>query len=211
VIGRAAQKPYFQGGGSSYINPTQVDIPFKELQLRAGNAELTYAEGYPPDDSLQPALIEEAVSLAQNADVALLYIALPAFKETEGSDRPDLDLTEQQVMLIQAVSKVQPNTVVILNNGAPVAMHTWLDGTAAVLEAWMMGQAGGGAIADILFGITNPSGKLAETFPLKLTDTPAYLNFPGDLSEVLYGEGLFIGYRYYDQRIWMSSSPLVLD
>ncbi|HEX9013708.1 MAG TPA: glycoside hydrolase family 3 C-terminal domain-containing protein, partial [Anaerolineaceae bacterium] len=106
----------------------------------------------------------------------------------------------QQVALIQAVTKVQPRTVVILNNGSAVAMGQWIDGTAAVLEAWMMGQAGGGAIADILFGKVNPSGKLAETFPLKLVDTPAYLNFPGGYGEVRYGEGIFIGYRYYDAK-----------
>jgi beta-glucosidase len=95
---------------------------------------------------------------------------------------------------------VQPRTVVILNNGAPVAMSDWIDGAAAVLEAWMMGQAGGGAIADVLFGRVNPSGKLAETFPLRLADTPAYLNFPGENGAVRYGEGIFIGYRYYDAR-----------
>jgi beta-glucosidase len=145
-------------------------------------------------------LINEAVATAKVADVALLYIALPTFKESEGYDRPDLDLTEQQVALIQAVTAVQPNTVVILNNGAPVVVRDWIDGTAAVLEAWMMGQAGGGAIADVLFGRVNPSGKLAETYPVKLADTPAYLNFPGENGVVRYGEGLFIGYRYYDSK-----------
>jgi beta-glucosidase len=90
--------------------------------------------------------------------------------------------------------------VVILNSGSAVAMADWIDGPAAILEAWLMGQAGGGAIADILFGRTNPSGKLAETFPLKLADTPAYLNFPGENGVVRYGEGMFIGYRYYDAK-----------
>ena len=138
--------------------------------------------------------------LAKAADVALLYVALPTYKESEGYDRADLDLTPQQVALIKAVAAIQPNTIVILNNGAPVAVSEWIDDTAAVLEAWMMGQAGGGAIADVLFGRVNPSGKLAETYPLKLSDTPAYLNFPGENGEVRYGEGLFIGYRYYDAR-----------
>ena len=200
VIGQAAREAHFQGGGSSHINPTQVSIPYKELQQLAGGAELTYAEGYPADNSYRPEMIEEAVKLAQDADVALLYIALPHFKESEGYDRADLDLTEQQVGLIKAVGKVQPKTVVILNNGAPVDMRAWLEHTAAVLEAWMMGQAGGGAIADVLFGKVNPSGKLAETFPLKLSDTPAHTNYPGGNGEVHYGEGLFIGYRYYDAK-----------
>jgi beta-glucosidase len=127
-------------------------------------------------------------------------VALPSFKESEGYDRADLELTEQQVALIKAVAAIQPNTIVILNNGAPVTMSDWIAAPAAILEAWMMGQAGGGAIADVLFGRVNPSGKLAETYPLKLADTPAYLNFPGENGEVHYGEGLFIGYRYYDAK-----------
>ena len=200
VIGQAAREAHFQGGGSSHINPTKVAVPFTELQQLAGSAELTYAEGYPDDNSYRPEMIEEAVKLAQDADVALLYIALPHFKESEGYDRADLDLTEQQVGLIKAVGRVQLKTVVLLNSGAPVVMRAWVDHTAAVLEAWMMGQAGGGAIADVLFGKVNPSGKLAETFPLKLSDTPAHINYPGGNGKVHYGEGLFIGYRYYDAK-----------
>ena len=200
VIGRAAQEPHFQGHGSSHINPTQVDAPFAELEKLAGGARLTYSEGYPADDSSQPALIAAAVAAAQAAEVALLYIALPTFKESEGYDRADLDLTAHQVALIQAVTAAQPRSVVILNNGSAVTMSAWIDGAAAVLEAWMMGQAGGGAIADILFGVVNPSGKLAETFPLRLADTPAYLNHPGEYGQVSYGERLFIGYRYYDAK-----------
>lgn len=200
VIGRAAKEPHFQGGGSSHINPTQVDSPFDELQARAGDAVLTYCPGYPADDSFDQALIDEAVTAAQAAEVALLYIALPSYKESEGYDRADLDLTRQQVALIQAVSAVQPRCVVILHNGSAVVMSEWIEGVAAVLEAWMMGQAGGGAIADILYGVVNPSGKLAETFPVRLVDTPAHLNFPGENGQVRYGEGLYIGYRYYDAK-----------
>jgi beta-glucosidase len=200
VIGRAAEHAHFQGGGSSHINPTRVAVPFKEVQQLAEHAELTYAAGYPTDNTFQQALIDEAVVLAKAADVALLYVALPTFKESEGYDRADLDLTEQQVALIKAVAAIQPNTIVILNNGAPVTLSDWFEAPAAILEAWMMGQAGGGAIADVLFGKVNPSGKLAETYPLKLADTPAYLNFPGENGVVRYGEGLFIGYRYYDAK-----------
>jgi beta-glucosidase len=200
VIGRAAEHAHFQGGGSSHINPTRVAVPFNEVQQLAEHAELTYAAGYPTDNSFQQPLIDEAVTLATTADVALLYIALPSFKESEGYDRADLDLTAQQVALIKAVAAIQPNTIVILNNGAPVALGDWFDDVAAILEAWMMGQAGGGAIADVLFGRVNPSGKLAETFPQRLIDTPAYLNYPGENGVVRYGEGLFIGYRYYDAR-----------
>ena len=200
VIGRAAQQAHFQGGGSSHINPTQVDVPFVELQKLAPEVELQYAEGYPEDDSFQQEMIEAAVSAAQESDVALLYLGLPSYKESEGYDRPDLDLTGQQVALVKAVTAVQPRTVVIVNNGSAVAMSEWIEGAAAVLEAWMMGQAGGGAIADVLTGKVNPSGKLAETYALKLSDTPAHLNFPGENGKVRYGEGLFIGYRYYDAK-----------
>jgi beta-glucosidase len=200
AIGRSAQHAHFQGGGSSHIKPTKVAVPFDELAALARDAELTYAEGYPKDDYFRQDLIDEAVTLAQDADVAVLYIALPTFKESEGYDRPDLDLTEQQIALIKAVAAVQSKTVVVLNNGAPVAMSAWIDDVTAVLESWLMGQAGGMAIADVLFGKVNPSGKLAETFPLKLADTPSHLNWPGDAGAVRYGEGLFIGYRYYDAK-----------
>ena len=200
VIGRSAENAHFQGGGSSHINPTRVDVPFKEIQTRAGHAELTYAEGYPEDNSYRQDLIDQAVNLARSADLALLFIALPAFKESEGYDRKDLDLTDQQIALIKAVSSIQPNTVVILNNGAPVAVSAWIEDVAAVLEAWMMGQAGGAAVADVLFGLVNPCGKLAETFPLKLSDTPAHGNWPGGAGVVRYGEGMLIGYRYYDTK-----------
>lgn len=200
IIGHSAETAHFQGGGSSHINPTKVAVPYKEIKSRATDAELLFAPGYTMDESAQPALISEAVNAAQSAEVAILFIALPSSKESEGYDRADLELTEQQKALIQAVSKVQPRTVVVLNNGAPVVMDPWIDTVAAVLEGYMMGQAGGAAIADILFGLINPSGKLAETFPKKLNDTPAYLNWPGETGEVRYGEGLFIGYRYYDAR-----------
>ena len=200
VIGRSAEEACLQGGGSSHINPTKVAIPLKELQNQAGEADLSYSEGYPADGSFRQDLIDQAVGLAQSADVALLFVALPSFKESEGYDRLDLDLTQQQTALIKAVAKAQPKTVVVLNNGAPVTMSSWIDDVAAVLEAWMMGQAGGGAIADILFGKVNPSGKLAETFPIKTTDTPAHINWPGGAGAVRYGEGIFIGYRYYDAK-----------
>mgnify|MGYP000912416346 FL=1 len=200
VIGHSAQNAHFQGGGSSHINPTGVANPLIELKKVSPDAEFSYCEGYPSDDSSRPEMVREAVTMASNSHVALLFIALPTFKESEGYDRTDMQLTDQQINLIQAVSKAQPNTVVILNNGSPVVMSPWIDGVAAVLESYMMGQAGGSAIADILFGKVNPSGKLAETFPLKLEDTPAYLNWPGDAGSVNYGEGMYIGYRHYDAR-----------
>lgn len=200
VIGQAAQTAHFQGEGSSHINPTKVSVPFMELQTAAGDAEFSFARGYPADNAIRPDLIDEAVAIAQTADVAVLMIALPGYIESEGYDRTSLDLTPQQITLIKAIAGVQPNTVVVLNNGAPIAMSEWIDDVAAVLEGWMMGQAGGISIADVLLGKVNPSGKLAETFPLKLVDTPAYLNWPGEAGKVYYGEGQYIGYRYYDAK-----------
>lgn len=200
VIGRSAVEAHYQGGGSSHVNPTRVVAPFDALRACAPATQFTYAEGYPADDSFRQELLDQAVAAARAAEVALLFVALPAFKESEGYDRQDLDLTDHQVTLIQAVSRAQPHTVVILNNGAPIAMSAWLAGVAAVLEAWMMGQAGGAAVADVLFGRANPCGRLAETFPLRLSDTPAFINWPGEAGAVCYGEGLFVGYRYYDAR-----------
>jgi beta-glucosidase len=198
VIGLSARQPHYQGGGSSHINATRVDVPFVELGKLAGDADLHFAPGYTMEEGFDQALIDEAVSIAERTNVALLFIALPPFKESEGYDRPDIDLTGQQVALIKAVSAIQPYTVVVLNNGSPVAMQEWIGDVPAVIEAWLMGQAGGGAIADVLFGATNPSGRLAETYPIGLSDTPAFTNFPGDGDSVYYGERLFIGYRYYD-------------
>jgi len=200
VIGRSAKDAYFQAGGSSHVNPTKVAIPLDELKARAGKSNIRYAEGYPADHAFRQDMIDEAVSFARTSDVAIIYIALPALEESEGYDRQRNDLPEQQIALINAVSKVQLKTVVVINNGSPVAMKSWIDGVAAVLEGYTMGQAGGAAIAEILLGQINPSGKLAETFPMKLADTPAYLNWPGDGQTVRYGEGLFIGYRYYDAK-----------
>ncbi len=200
IIGQSAKEAHFQGGGSSHINPTKVDVPFDEIKKLAGNAELSYAQGYTMKPGFQPELIGEAVKIAVGADVALLFVALPPYKDNEGNDRPDMELSEQQVTLINAVAAVQPKCVVILNNGSAIDMRAWIDGAAAVVEAYLFGQAGGGAVADVLFGKVNPSGRLAETFPFKINDTPAYTNFPGENGKVRYGEGLFIGYRYYEAR-----------
>ena len=195
VIGQAAQTPVFQGGGSSHIKSTRVDSPLEHLKERA---EIQYAVGDGVTESIGQSHIDEAVTVARAADVALLFIALPASIESEGYDRKDLHLTPQQVALIQAVARANPRTVVILNNGSAIDMRAWIGDVSAVIEAWLPGQAGAGAIVDILYGDVCPSGKLAETFPLKLTDTPAHLNFPGENNEVRYGEGIFVGYRAYD-------------
>ena len=131
--------------------------------------------------------------------MAVVFAGLPPEWEWEGFDRDRLELPAAHNRLIEAVCAVQPHTVVYLANGSPVTMP-WLDQAEAVIEGWLGGQAAGGAAADLLFGLVNPSGKLAETLPRRLEDTPAYLNFPGEADSVRYGEGLFVGYRYYDRK-----------
>ncbi len=142
VIGVAAKEAHFQGGGSSHVNATRVDSPFEELRKLAGDAELVYAPGYTMQDDFDQALIDEAITAAAQAEIALLYIALPPFKESEGYDRPDIDLSDQQVALIQAVSAAQPRCVVILNNGAAVAMHDWIRACARRARSVVDGPGG---------------------------------------------------------------------
>ena len=158
----------------------------------------TYAAGYDPVTS-QPdqALIDQAVALAQNAEVAVVYAGLPGIFESEGFDREHLELPVQHTALIQAVAEANPKTVVVLANGAPVTMP-WIAQVSSVLEGYLGGQASGGGLADILMGKENPSGKLAETFPIALSDVPSTAWFPGEQRQMQYREGVYIGYRYFD-------------
>lgn len=143
--------------------------------------------------------IERAAQIAAGADVALVFAGLNGDWESEGHDRLDMELAGDQVALIEAVAAANPNTVVVLNTGSPIRMP-WLGRVKAVLEAWFGGQETGNAIADVLFGDANPSGRLPETFPVRMEDNPAFLNYPGENGHVLYGEGLFVGYRYYEKK-----------
>jgi len=143
--------------------------------------------------------IERAVELAAVSDTALLFAGLTGEWDTEGQDRPHMDLVGRQNELIARVAAANPKTIVVLQTGAPATMP-WLDKVAAVLEAWYPGQECGNAIADVLFGEVNPSGKLPQTFPVRLEDNPAYINYPGENGRVRYGEGIFVGYRYYDKK-----------
>ncbi len=145
-----------------------------------------------------PDSIQRAAQLAARCDVALVFAGMPTGFESEGHDRPDMDIPGPQTELIRAVAKANPHTVVVLNAGSPVNMP-WLDEIPALLEAYYPGQEGGHAVANVLFGDVNPSGKLTVTFPKRLEDSPAFINFPGT-KEVFYGEGIFAGYRYYDKK-----------
>lgn len=201
LIGAFARKPRFQGGGSSHINPTKVDDIVEEMTQVAGEGvTFSYAPGYRIEaDDVDETLMHEAVQAAKSADTAVVFVGLPDRYESEGYDRAHLRLPDNHIRLIEEIAKVQSRVVVVLSNGSPVEMP-WLPQVQAVLEAYLGGQAVGGAIADLLYGEVNPSGKLAETFPAKLSHNPSYLNFPGEGDRVDYREGIFVGYRYYDKK-----------
>src|SRR5256885_10745132 len=143
--------------------------------------------------------IERAAALAADSDVAIVCVGFGGDWQSEGFDRETLAMPGQQDALVEQVAAANPRTIVVLNTGSPISMP-WLEKVAAVVQAWYPGQECGNAIADVLFGDTNPSGKLPQTFPLRLEDTPTYLDFPGENGKVYYGEGLFVGYRYYDKK-----------
>ncbi|NCF33815.1 MAG: glycosyl hydrolase, partial [Proteobacteria bacterium] len=196
LIGAFAQKPRFQGAGSSQVRPTQVETLHEALGEYL--SDIIYAPGYDPVSSApNQTLINEAVAAATEADVAVVYVGLPAIFESEGFDRSHLDLPAQHNALVEAVANANPNTVVVLANGAPVTMP-WLEKVPAILEGYLGGQASGGGIADVLVGGQNPSGKLAETFPLSLHDVPCTPWFPGENRQMQYREGIYVGYRYFD-------------
>jgi beta-glucosidase len=198
LIGRFARTPRYQGAGSSLINPTRLDNLYDEMVALDGNRDIVYAPGYPAKgDQIDRALIEAAVQAAQAADVAVVCAGLTNMHEVEGLDRKHLRLPASHDALIEAVTAVQPNTVVVLSNGAPVEMP-WVAQAPAIVEGYLGGQAGAGALADVLCGVTNPNGKLAETFPLRLEDNPSHCCFPAGPSTVEYRESIYVGYRYYE-------------
>ncbi|WP_027946891.1 glycoside hydrolase family 3 C-terminal domain-containing protein [Amycolatopsis taiwanensis] len=199
VIGAFAEQPRYQGAGSSLINPTKLDKSIDEIRALATGA-VSYAAGFTLDGSGDnAALRKDAVAAASAADVAVVFLGLPAAAESEGYDREHLDLPAVQLELLDAVLAANSRTVVVLSNGAVVSLP-FRDRVPSIVEGWLLGQAGGGAIADVLYGIVNPSGKLTETIPLRLQDTPSYGNFPGEFGHVRYGEGILVGYRWYDAR-----------
>ena len=200
VIGELATKVRYQGGGSSHINPTKLDNTYEEIVNFAGSENIRYARGYDLsiDDTIYE-LTEEAKQLAIEADKVILFIGLPERYESEGFDRTHLNIPKNQCDLVKVLKSVNENIVVVLSNGSPIEMP-FISDVKAILEAYLTGQASGKAICDILYGEVNPSGKLAETFPLKLSDNPSYLNFPGEVDKVEYKEGIFVGYRYYDKK-----------
>lgn len=196
-IGKFAEAPRFQGGGSSHINSFKIT---GALEAAKEVAQVTYAQGYDiKEDVIDQDMLNQAVETAKEADVAVIFAGLPDAFESEGYDRSHMRMPQCQNTLISEIAKVQENVVVVLHNGSPVEMP-WADEVKGILEAYLGGQAVGQAEVDVLFGKVNPCGKLAETIPYKLADNPSYLNFPGDGQTVTYNEGVFVGYRYYDTK-----------
>lgn len=209
VIGAFAKVPCYMGGGSGHMNGHTLDIPTEELDRILGGKEYAYAAGYqinagfPPEDTPRPDLIAEAVQVAEKAGLILMFTGYPYGVESEGYDRTDLLLPKSQRDLLDAVLKVNSNVVLVVNTGAPVDLSAYNKKVRAILQGGYAGEAAGSAAVDILFGLAEPGGRLPETYPCRLEDTPSYLNFPSypdTVPNVVYGEGIYIGYRWYDAR-----------
>lgn len=196
VIGEMAVKPRYQGGGSSNVNAINVT---KALDEMSKYGETEYAQGYSLEDDKDYSLITEAARLAGECDRAVIICGLPESYESEGFDRRHINLPDSQLKLIDEVVRKQPETIIVLCNGAPVAMP-FVGRVKAILEAYLGGEGSGEAIADILYGKANPCGKLAETFPQFLENNPSYTNFPGENGRVNYAEGIYVGYRWYEKH-----------
>jgi beta-glucosidase len=196
VIGAFAQTPRFQGAGSSLVNATRVTTALGALE--ALGAKVTYTPGYDAaSGEASDAMIDEAVAAAAGASAVLLMVGLPATAETEGLDRTHLDLPRGQAWLIEAVAAANPRTVVAVSAGAPVHME-WAEHPAAVLLSYLGGQASGEALIDVILGAVEPSGRLAESIPMRVEDLPSHDNFATHPTQVEYREGLNVGYRFHD-------------
>ncbi|MFN2340126.1 MAG: beta-glucosidase [Halanaerobium sp.] len=203
VVGELAQEVRYQGIGSSQVNPTRLDTHLEALEAKfSEKLEVHYTPGYSSEAEAEENenLKEKALRIAENKDYVIIYAGLPDKVEAEGYDRDDLQLPEEQNQLIKELAAVNPNIIVVLNNGSAVDLREWINNVSAVIEAGLPGQAGALALADIIAGEINPAAKLAESYPLKLEDNPSYLDFPGSDRTVRYGEGIYIGYRYYDKK-----------
>lgn len=217
VIGEFARTPRYQGGGSSRVNPTGLESALDSLRAAlSGRRELRFAPGFEigsgsgsesGSERSDPELVAEAARVAAGAEVVILFLGLPPAYESEGFDRTHMNLPAAQLRLLAEIAAVNSNVVVVLSNGSPVLVADWEHQARALVEGWLLGQAGGSALADVLLGHTSPSGKLAETIPRRFEDNPALGNFPGEHHVVRYGEGLLIGYRWYDARRLEVSYP----
>ena len=199
VIGEFARTPRYQGAGSSQVTPPRVDSALDGLTALLGE-RVSFAAGFTleGDEAADAGLLDEARAAAASADRVVLFLGLPESYESEGFDRTSIDLPANQRALLAAVAEITEDVVVVLSNGSLVETATWEGRVRAILEGWLLGQAGGTALAQLLVGRANPSGKLTESIPVDLQSTSAFLNFPGGEGEVVYGERIYVGYRYYD-------------
>ena len=195
-IGDFVRSPRYQGAGSSQINPRMIDNAYDALMEKG--YPFVYARGYDKEtDVTDLTLLKEAVEVAKQTDTVVIFAGLTDVYESEGFDRDHLSIPQSHIDLINAVARVNPNLVIVLEGGAPVEMP-WEGCAKAILNGYLGGQASGSATVDLLYGDANPSGKLAETYPLTLEDNPSFFNFPGSRKSVEYRESLYVGYRYYD-------------
>jgi beta-glucosidase len=198
IIGRFGKEPRYQGAGSSLMNPTRLDNLYDEVVKLVGEANVSYAPGYTEKgDQPDEVLITEAIQVANEAEVVIVCAGLTDLYETEGLDRDHMQMPPGHAALIGKIAAAHEKVVVVLSNGSPVEMP-WIEAVPAILEGYLGGQAGAGGVADILYGKVNPSGKLAETFPVKLADNPSYHYFPAGPATVEYRESIYVGYRYFD-------------
>ncbi|NQX17343.1 glycoside hydrolase family 3 C-terminal domain-containing protein [Rathayibacter sp. VKM Ac-2857] len=200
VIGEFARTPRYQGAGSSHINPTRLDDALTAIRART-QREVAFEAGFTLEKTTSEQteeLASAAVAAAEKADVVVLFLGLPDSAESEGFDRTHLRLPADQLALLERIRGVNASTVVVLSNGSVVSLEGIAGSVPAVLEMWLGGQASGSAACDVLFGDSEPGGRLAETIPHRLTDTPAIGNWPGANGHVLYGERIYVGYRWYD-------------
>ncbi len=201
VLGAFAKEPRYQGGGCTLVNPIRISSPYEEMEeLAGGDIRLTYAKGYELRNETTEELLKEARETAANADAAVIFAGLWVAYDREGFDRKHLEIDSSHIRLIEEVAKVQKHIIVVLSNGDAVTMDPWLEHAGAVVEQFLAGETAGEAVAKVLFGKVNPSGKLPVTFPKRLEDTSTYLNFPGECGHHVYGEGIFVGYRYYEKK-----------
>jgi beta-glucosidase len=209
VIGPNAAVARTGGGGSSLVEPKYAIAPLEGIKKLAGSGvEVKYSMGVKMEgevlnqlQSVSPAsLLKEAVNAAAHSDVAVVVVGRYDKIEHEGADLTTMDLPAGQDELIEAVEAANPHTIVVLNTGNPVTITRWIDKTPALLDMWYGGQEAGTALASILFGETNPSGKLPVSLPKEFKDSPAATNYPGENLHVNYAEGIYVGYRYYDTK-----------
>ena len=196
-VGLFADKPRYEGGGSAHINTWKVTGALEAA--KAAGLNINYVQGYDVEEKKDSELLPAALEAAKRAKKVVIFAGLPDSYESEGYDRSHMKLPQNQDKLIEEIVKVNDNVVVVLHNGSPVEMP-WIGKVNAVLESYLAGESVGMAQFDLLFGKANPCGKLAESFPVKLSDNPSYFNFPGNGIDVNYAEGLFVGYRYYDKK-----------